>query len=104
MTIRQKGIVKLVLGSALFATVLLWVYRTGGNSSHHFYEPTLMALPGAFAAVGFIEFVTGTSFSKFAFAWNGLKGWQRGVFGVGFLLVGTVVVIAVICLIAKLSP
>ena len=90
MTIRQKGIVKLVVGSIIFSVILYWVYRTGDQNSHHFYELTLMALPGAYALVGLIESITGISFFRFAEAWNQLKGWQRGVFGTAFLLVFSV--------------
>jgi hypothetical protein len=101
VTVRQKGLIKFVLGSAIFGAILGWVYRSGAQQTHHVYEPTLMALPGAFAVVGLIECVTGTPFSKYSDAWERLKGWQRGVLGTSFLLVVSAILFSMLYLTIK---
>ncbi|OYU44978.1 MAG: hypothetical protein CFE44_10000 [Burkholderiales bacterium PBB4] len=45
-----------------------------------------MGLPGAFALAGLIELVTGSEFQKLSGAWDGLKSWQRGIFGIVVVL------------------
>jgi len=86
MNTRQKGALKLLISTPVFVVILCWVYTGNTKGTQHTYEPTLMALPGAYAMVGLIELVSGTPFSQFNDLWMNLKGWQRGVFGTVFLL------------------
>ena len=86
MNTRQKGALKLALGTPVFGAILFWVYTSNPKGGHMTYEPTLMALPGAYAVVGLVECTTGIPFSRFNDLWMALKGWQRGVLGIAVVI------------------
>ncbi|NNE19419.1 MAG: hypothetical protein HKN10_13165 [Myxococcales bacterium] len=46
-----------------------------------------LALPGAYALVGLLELLTGSSFSELSRRWDALRGWQRGVLGTVVVIV-----------------
>ncbi len=83
--IRTRGLVKLAIGAAAFAAAFWYVMRhgaepIGGPRTSHFAAIAVGAT-GALALVGLLEVCTGVSFTQFAKRWDGLAGWQRGVYG-----------------------
>ena len=102
-SVRRKGLLRLVIGLAVFAiglTIPVFVLPY----LHHQLTPTGMipfALPGAYALSGLIELVTGVSFLEFARRWDALKGWQRGIFGTFIVAIALFLILAVGGLIAS---
>jgi hypothetical protein len=96
-SIRRKGLLRFVIGLAVFAvglTIPLFVLPY----FNHQLTPTDMipfSLPGAYALSGVIEFVTGVSFLEFARRWDELEGWQRGIFGTFIVVIALFLIIAV---------
>ncbi len=44
-----------------------------------------MAMPAVIALAGLIELVSGVPFWRIAQRWDALRGWQRGVLGLGIV-------------------
>lgn len=62
-----------------------------------------LALPGAYALSGLVEFVTGVSFFELAAQWDQLEGWQRGILGTFIVLgMGAVIICGVALVLAFL--
>ncbi len=102
-SIRRKGLFRMVVGLVLFLVLLagvLWLLPLTHLQLTGF-GMVPVALPGAFALAGFLEFVTGVPFVEFARRWDQLKGWQRGVFGTAIVLVAFVVIIFAFTLFAS---
>lgn len=57
-------------------------------------------VPGAWGLAGLLALVTGRPFSETAMWWDGLKGWQRGVYGMGVVLTGLLLMWVVARLVA----
>jgi len=88
---RRTGLVRLFFGGAgtLVVAAVLWFLAKKG------YQPnpiTMMmaAIPGAYALLGIIEAITGIPYGQLARRWDNLKGWQRGVYGTGIVLVAMI--------------
>ena len=83
-SVRAGGARKLVMGGSgaiLMGFFLYWIRLQG-------YAPNgpamiTLGIPGALGLVGLIECSTGVPFSEWSARWDGLKGWQRGVLGLG---------------------
>jgi hypothetical protein len=87
LPIRLKGLLHFLGFGAVVAVALWWliaqrVDRPGVISSG--WSPWLYVLmvPGGIALAGLVQFVSGVPFSQLSERWDGLKGWQRGIFGV----------------------
>jgi hypothetical protein len=92
---RLRGARQLLFSTALLAIGLRWLLAeqsTGANSNTHQIAFYGLAVLGGSALAGLIQAVCGVSFAQLSDSWNALKGWQRGVFGIGILLLLVVVV------------
>jgi hypothetical protein len=94
--VRRRGLVRLLFGAggSLLVVVVLWLFAKEG------YQPNpigmmIAAIPGAYALLGVMEAITGIPYSQLARRWDSLKGWQRGVFGTGIVLVAFVFIILI---------
>jgi hypothetical protein len=78
-SIRRKGLLRFVIGLAVFAVGLTIPLFVLPYFDHQLTATGMIpfALPGAYALSGVIEFVTGVSFLEFARRWDELKGWQH---------------------------
>lgn len=81
MDVRIKGLIKLV-GGAIGAVPLMFIlYRFGwypATTSRDGIDPMIvLALPGAFAVAGLVEFVSGVPFNELRYEWVHLEIWQR---------------------------
>lgn len=84
MDTRLKGLLKLIGGGVLFAFALSVTLKNQLADPAHsgsIFKVIMMATPGAFAIVGFVELLTGLEFLHIAKKWDELRGWQRGVLG-----------------------
>jgi hypothetical protein len=95
---RLKGLLKLLGGGVLFAIVFAYIYDNGlGDPSRGSpFKLIAMGLPGAIVLVGLVETITGLPFAQISEAWDGLTGWQRGVYGLIVIVVAIVVVFFVL--------
>jgi len=97
-SVRRKGLLRFITGLVVFAiglTIPMFVLPYFEHQlTPHGMIP--LALPGAYAIAGLIEFVTGVSFYELARRWDDLKGWQRGIFGTFIVLIGGALVIGII--------
>ena len=102
-SIRRKGLLRFVIGLAVFAVGLTMPVFVLPYFGHQLTPPGMIpfALPGAYALFGLVEFGTGISFFEFAARWDELKGWQRGIFGTFIVLVAMVLIISVGAFIAS---
>ena len=80
--IRSIGFVKLAVGAVIFAGVASYFMRHGLRAGDNPFKMIIYAMPGCFALVGLVEFVSGMPISKVASGWDALAGWQRGVLGI----------------------
>ncbi|QIF00196.1 hypothetical protein [Roseimicrobium sp. ORNL1] len=88
---RRTGLVRLLFGGAgtLVVAAVLWFLAREG------YQPNpialmMAAIPGAYALLGVMEAITGIPYGQLARRWDNLKGWQRGIYGTGIVLVAMV--------------
>ena len=101
---RIKGLVKLgigMLGAAAMFVLALYLQNTGYQIGPK--AGILLAIPGAFGLAGLLELVTGKKFSEISAWWDGLKGWQRGVYGTAAFLVIAFIVIVVVTIVVSIT-
>ena len=99
--VRQKGLVKLLVGGALAGIVLIVMSRVsqdGIPASVNTLSLIPAAIPGVFALAGLLELVTGMPFTRIGAAWDDLAGWQRGVVGLIVVIAAFAVAIAAMVL------
>lgn len=89
----------------LFSGLLVCVAAGMLIHSVHFEESIigkkliiLLAIPGAFALMGFLEIVAGVPFREIAGKWDSLAGWQRGVLGTVIVMLAFIVIFSGIVL------
>lgn len=92
MTIRQRGLISLVVFGGIFATFAYWI---ANPSSYPFnYYPAgpggaiLIGAPGGGAIIGLIELISGKPFYEIEEAWANLGGWQRAAGSILIVVVG----------------
>lgn len=100
MGIRFRGILILIVASLFFAFVFYvsddnYLKQTHRTIWSHVANYHLLAAT-AIALIGFVEAVTGRSFSELSRSWNNLSGWQRGL--LGMLITTVCIVMAVVCI------
>lgn len=92
---RRKGLLRLLIGVAVFIPLLaVLVYFS--QHANHLLVPIGLLLPGAYAFAGLAELITGVPFPELARRWDELQGWQRGIYGTLLVLFGAAVVFSVI--------
>ncbi|UJB64131.1 hypothetical protein YS110_04825 [Acidovorax sp. YS12] len=81
--VRSDGARKIFIGIVGFGLIWAIIYfvRLQGFAPTSFGMIPL-AFPGAYALIGFLEFIAGVPFSMIATKWDDLAGWQRGVLGI----------------------
>jgi len=85
MPVRLRGFLVTIIFGSLFYMLMYWIAYP--ESYPFAYMPSrlgsliLVLIPGSIALSGLSELVSGVPFSRLSLAWNALKGWQRGVYG-----------------------
>jgi uncharacterized membrane protein YagU involved in acid resistance len=95
MNTRLRGLLQLLASGTVFGIGLWWFMAeqaAGSNSSAHQLAFYGLLVPGGFALAGLVQAVSGVPFAQLSDKWNSLKGWQRGVYGVGIFVLSGVVV------------
>ncbi|MEP5764752.1 MAG: hypothetical protein ABJ308_09160 [Halieaceae bacterium] len=102
MNIRTRGLLGFVGFGALFGLIVFWYANPEFYPfSYHPVGPAaaiFIGAPGAFSAVGLIEFASGQPFYKLEETWQGLKWWQRGIWGTLFVVFGGAIAFSVVIL------
>ncbi len=93
MSVRAKGLAQFLLSGLVFALVILWfMQQRGANPDFNLpggpFGILGLCVPGGFALAGLLQAITGAPFSELANRWDALKGWQRGLIGVGVFALG----------------
>jgi hypothetical protein len=97
---RRKGLLKLgigIVGAAAMFFLTMYIRQRG-----YLIGPKggiLFAIPGAFGLAGLLELATGRKFSEISDWWDGLKGWQRGVYGTAAFLIAFTVFCVVLAIV-----
>ncbi len=80
------GALKAVGG--LLGTFILYAVLSTDAPDHglHLFSMIFIATPGAYGLAGLIECVTGIPFTQIASKWDELQGWQRGILGLGIVI------------------
>lgn len=102
---RRNGLLKFAAGVAGSAA-LLWaamrlVPHIRGRAV--FFGLIILAMPAAYGLIGLIEAVSGIPFMRLSDAWDGLKGWQRGVIGFIVVCIAGAIIIGGAALVLKLQ-
>lgn len=93
MSIRLKGFLQFAASGVAFGLILWWFMQQRA-ADPDFSLPggpfglLVMMVPGGFALAGLLQSVTGVPFADLSARWNALKGWQRGLMGVGIFVLG----------------
>jgi TRAP-type uncharacterized transport system fused permease subunit len=90
--IRKRGFTTFIIGGIVYVltvSVMDWL-RAHGYSFHFALIPGCISF--AVAAAGFVELVSGTSYSRLGRKWKELRHWQRGMLGL-FIAVALLVII-----------
>ena len=99
-SIRKKGVIQIAAGVIGYGLVFHFVLHEGLNPAPTTWKAvgqmTVVALPGVLSLVGVLHLVTGKQFSEFETYWMSLRGWHRGVFGVGVVLISLSAVVSLL--------
>ena len=78
-SVRRRGLVKVVIGVPLGIAWFLFQQRVEAMSE--WLRLAVPGFPGVLALIGLVELTSGMPISHLSKAWDGLRGWQRGVIG-----------------------
>lgn len=102
MNVRIRGLLIFLGFGSLFALIVFWFAHPQFYPFSHrpagIAAATFIGAPGAFSAVGLIEFASGQPFHQLEEIWQNLKWWQRGIWGTLFIIFGGAIVFSVIAL------
>ena len=99
LSIRQKGIVKLLIGglAGIAAAYTLYVLDQSGTTINGFYLISIAA-PAAWGLGGLLELIMNRPFSEMEVWWGSLKGWHRGVIGLFVVILSFALMISAVAI------
>jgi ribosomal protein L37AE/L43A len=103
--IRLRGLLMFVGGGIVYVYLFLYTQRVGGidkveNANNGgLFAGLLFSVPGVIAMIGLFELASGAPIDTAMEWWDGLRGWQRGLYGIAaiiavffLIMVGVVIV------------
>jgi hypothetical protein len=103
-SIRIRGLVKFIIGIALTVVLVFLLLGLRAEGFHFLrWGLILVGIPGAYGLAGLIECISGISFLELSKKWDSLAGWQRGVLGIGIVILFFIFVIGFMALWAYLA-
>lgn len=102
MDTRQRGLVVLLIGGAIFSLFAYWIAVPTQYPFSHYPAGVggalLIGAPGCAAIVGLIELSTGQPFYKVEEAWAALKWWQKALGGLLIVVFGGAIAFTLVAL------